>query len=36
MSHAARGVRVVSRYVHAASSENAMRCKNKKEQKDLV
>lgn len=35
MIHAAREVRVVLRYLHAASSEYAMRCK-KKEQKDLV
>lgn len=40
MIHAAREVRIVLRYLHAASSEYAMHCKKnkkqKKEQKDLV
>lgn len=36
MIHAAREVRAVLRYLHAASSEYAMHCENKKEQKDLV
>lgn len=30
MSHAARGVSVVSRYVHAASSENVVKTKRNK------
>lgn len=36
MIHAAREVRAVLRYLHAASSEYAMHCENKKEQKDRV